>query len=138
VERAVTVANGVIVVCTPDEYSSLHIEHHGPQDRREHAHARWQPRPNVLYEAGMAFALRPAGTFFVTVGPDVRLFTDVDAFYPVRLMADSQEVREEIIGRLESAGVVVRRDRERSYLQAGNFRGVLEGLARKYPGEDKV
>jgi predicted nucleotide-binding protein len=83
VARGVSKTRAVIALLTPDEFACLVPE------RREAAESernirRWQPRPNVIYEAGMAMGLNRDGTVLVTVG-NVELPSDLDGILHIRL-----------------------------------------------------
>lgn len=56
IKKGMTEARGIIALMTPDEVAflrtDLHREHDSASDKE-----RWQARPNVIFEAGMAFAL---------------------------------------------------------------------------------
>jgi predicted nucleotide-binding protein len=75
-------AQGVIALFTGDEYAALRPEH-----REEHEDAtqiaRWQGRPNVIFEAGMAFGRDRDRVVFVLLGA-VELFSDVAGVHVLR------------------------------------------------------
>lgn len=62
----------------------------------------FQPRPNVLIEAGFAFGLRPRNTVFVQIGP-LRTFSDLEGFHILRFDGNSGK-RQELAERLILAG----------------------------------
>lgn len=67
-------AHGVIALFTADEYSHIRPELAGKKEGQDLR--RWQARPNVLFEAGMAYARDPERVVLVRLG-DVALFSDV-------------------------------------------------------------
>jgi predicted nucleotide-binding protein len=77
-------AQGIVALFTPDEYSALRSDQRGGRDKPEDIQ-RWQARPNVIFEAGMAYGIAPKRTVLVTVGTDVALFSDVNGVHIVRL-----------------------------------------------------
>ena len=65
----------VIALFTPDEFSELRPElARGKKGEELH---RWQGRPNVIFEAGIAYGRDPERVIFVKLG-DVSLFTDAN------------------------------------------------------------
>ena len=76
VEEGVANSDAVVALFTPDELASLH-----PQFRQEHDkqsnEVRYQARPNVIFEAGLAFGLKAGRSLLVTIGSDTDLFSDV-------------------------------------------------------------
>jgi predicted nucleotide-binding protein len=82
VEEGMKIARGILALFTPDEFSSLRPELRKPSDVGEHLE-RWQARPNVLFEAGMAFGKDRNRVAFVLFG-DVTLFTDVAGIHVYR------------------------------------------------------
>lgn len=78
-------ANVVIGLFTPDEVAALYDG--AGQYMRESA--RWQARPNVLFEAGVAWGIGREKVILATLGADVRLFSDVNGINIVRLDEES-------------------------------------------------
>src|SRR5438067_23770 len=68
-DEALAIVQAVIVLFTPDDLARLReglIREDDPPNERE---LRGQPRPNVLYEAGLAFGRHPDRTVLVELGP---------------------------------------------------------------------
>lgn len=82
VEEGMNRAQGIIALITADEAASLRPEYRGPGDSGE-AISRWQARPNVIFEAGMAFGRDRERVVFVLLG-DPKLFTDVAGVHVLR------------------------------------------------------
>jgi predicted nucleotide-binding protein len=101
VRRGVSGAQAVIALFTPDEYVSLEPMLRFSSDDDKEVR-RWQPRPNVLYEAGLAMGMNKEGTLFVTIGK-VDLPSDLDGIHRIRLN-NSNESRHLLRKRLEAAG----------------------------------
>lgn len=100
VRRGMEVAQGIIALFTPDEFAALREEyrysHDSASDKR-----RWQARPNVIFEAGMAFGMAPDRTILVTVGSEVALFSDVAGIHVLRLSNSAESrarLRTKLIG----------------------------------------
>jgi hypothetical protein len=63
----------VIVLLTPDEHAVLYDANAGRFDAEDE---RWQPRPNVIFEAGWSYGSRKDQTVFASLG-DVGAFSDI-------------------------------------------------------------
>jgi predicted nucleotide-binding protein len=95
---AFTKAQAVVVLFTPDERVQLRIE------VVKGASWRLQARPNVLFEAGMAFATHPTRTVIAVLG-DQELPTDLAGRDYVRIESAGQ--LRDLAQRLEQAGCPV-------------------------------
>lgn len=82
VERGMSEAQGVIALFTEDEHATLRAELCGAHDRPEER-ARGQARPNVIFEAGMAFGRDRTRVIFVLFG-NPALFSDVAGVHVLR------------------------------------------------------
>lgn len=108
----------VVVLLTGDDLAQLRPELRRKSDRGEDA-ARPQPRPNVLFEAGIAFGRMPERTILVQVG-EIREISDLAGRHVVHLVDATS--RHDLANRLEAAGCPV--DRSGSdWLTSGTFRG---------------
>lgn len=105
VKKGMQIARGIIVLFTPDECAKLAEEYCGIHDAASEK-TRWQARPNVIFEAGMAMGIDEKRTILVTLGSDVKLFSDVDGRHVVRL-DNSAEKREILKLRLQGIGCAV-------------------------------
>lgn len=94
----------VIVLQTPDDEVRLKPEHANGEDDPELA-VHGQARPNVIFEAGMAFAARPDTTLIVEFGK-VRPFSDIAGRYVVRL-DDTSKSKHRLAERLRAVGCAV-------------------------------
>ncbi|MBL8934995.1 MAG: nucleotide-binding protein [Archangium sp.] len=83
VKFGVSTAQAVIALFTPDEWSALDPTFIYPHDR-DSERARWQARPNVPFEAGLAMGLNQGGTILVTLGA-VELPSDISGLHQFRL-----------------------------------------------------
>jgi predicted nucleotide-binding protein len=104
----------VVVLLSPDEAVRLRAS---VLDPGQDAQAGFQARPNVYFEAGIAFARHTARTILVEVG-DVRPASDLIARYVIR-MDNSPEKRQALADRLENAGCDVQRFSD--WFTAGDF-----------------
>jgi len=90
-------ARGIIALFTPDEYAALVPEFRASTSD----HSRWQARPNVIFEAGIAFGTARERSILVTLGPEVKLFSDAGGIHIVRLdnsMGGRGQFRRKLIG----------------------------------------
>ena len=101
-------AQAVIVLLTPDDEARLRSDLVRPDESTEERTLTGQARPNVLFEAGMAFASHENRTVLVEIGR-VRPFSDVAGRHAVK-MDNSFEKRQELAIKLETAGCHVNRD----------------------------
>jgi predicted nucleotide-binding protein len=110
-ERAFESAAAVVVLLTPDDEARLREEFVTERDPEHERQLTPQARPNVLFEAGMAFGVHPDRTVLVELGV-MRPFSDVFGRHVVRLDGTAGPVRD-IASRLKSRGVRCRRGRRR-------------------------
>lgn len=92
-------AQAVVVLLTPDEVTYLRPDIVGPDDPETTPAV--QARPNVLFEAGMAFGHNAKHTVIVEVG-SMRPFSDVGGRHTIHLTNDP-ESRHAFVQRLRSA-----------------------------------
>jgi predicted nucleotide-binding protein len=82
VERGMDQAQGVIALITADEYAAVRSDFRYAHDQPDDIQ-RWQARPNVIFEAGMAFGRDRKRVIFVLLGTP-KLFTDVAGIHVLR------------------------------------------------------
>jgi hypothetical protein len=102
-DTAFSAAQAVVVLQTPDDVAYLHESLTYPGDPE--CTPQLQPRPNVLFEAGMAMGRDENRTIMVELG-QVKIFSDVHGRHAVRL-DNSMAKRQELATRLSTAGCVV-------------------------------
>ena len=117
-ESAFKNAQAVIVLLSPDDEVRLSPELWKDKEDKNEKENRLQARPNVLFEAGMAFGTHPDRTLLVEVG-QVKAFSDVAGRYVVRL-SNLPAKRNEIAERLRTAGCDVSKSGN-DWLKTGNF-----------------
>jgi predicted nucleotide-binding protein len=111
----------VLVLLTPDDQSQLDPKLRKPGEPAHEKKLKGQARPNVLFEAGMAFGRSPDTTVLVEVGK-IRPFSDVAGRHAVRLN-NTTASRVDLATKLENAGCEVDRTAdEEGWLTAGDFR----------------
>ena len=94
-------AQAVVVLMTPDEIAYLRSEY-SSDDTDPECEPAAQPRPNVLFEAGIALGRDPKRTILVELGA-VRPFSDIAGRHTIR-MTNTSERRKELLERLKTAG----------------------------------
>lgn len=99
-DAAFSAAQAIVVLETPDDIAYLHPSLTHPGDPE--CDAMPQPRPNVLFEAGMAMGRDPHRTVIVELGR-VRVFSDIHGRHVVRL-DNSVGKRQDLAERLKTAG----------------------------------
>lgn len=116
-DAAFKMAGAVVVLMTPDDIAYLRREYASGDDDREMVPTP-QARPNVLFEAGMAFGHHPDKTILVELG-SLRPFSDIGGRFTVRL-DNSPERRNDLANRLRDAGCDVTTAGS-DWLTAGDF-----------------
>jgi predicted nucleotide-binding protein len=117
-EKAFAMAVAVIVLITPDDVAKLKSKFWGKTEKPYEKKLMGQARPNVLFEAGMAFGTHSRHTVLVEIG-ECRPFTDILGRHTVRI-DNSKERRQELIDRLEGADCEVDLTTD-AWLKAGDF-----------------
>ncbi|SCG80306.1 Predicted nucleotide-binding protein containing TIR-like domain-containing protein [Micromonospora echinaurantiaca] len=103
-DAAFGAAQAVVVLQTPDDVAYLHesLTYVGDPE----CSPQMQPRPNVLFEAGMAMGRDEDRTVIVEMG-QIKVFSDIHGRHVVRL-DNSVKKRQELAQRLDTAGCAVR------------------------------
>ncbi len=123
IESAFKNAQAVIVLLSPDDEVRLSPELWKNNEDEIEKKICLQARPNVLFEAGMAFGTHPDRTLLVEVG-QVKTFSDVAGRHVVRL-SNSPDRRNDIAERLETSGCDVSRSGS-DWLKIGDFTTKIE------------
>jgi predicted nucleotide-binding protein len=119
IEAAFNEAVAVVVLLTPDDQVKLGDEFHKASDPAYEKRMVGQARPNVLFEAGMAFGRDANSTVLVQVG-EVKPFSDVGGRHVTRLTNDA-ESRSELVTKLRNAGCFVD-DSGTDWYSVGDFK----------------
>lgn len=101
-DAAFAAVRAVVVLLTPDDLVRLRDDLLKRSDPPFEKRLTGQARPNVLFEAGLAFGRHPDQTVLVEIG-DMRPFSDVAGRHVVRLN-NSAEARTDLANRLSAAG----------------------------------
>jgi predicted nucleotide-binding protein len=111
-------AQAVVVMFTPDDLVTLKEQFVGSDERITEGKAQAQPRPNVLFEAGLAMGRHAEKTVLVQIGK-IKSFSDVAGRHIVKL-GESTESRNDLANRIEKIGCKIDRI-GRDWLKAGYF-----------------
>ena len=109
----------VVVILTGDDVARLGTRYQTASDGVHELNLTPQARPNVLFEAGMAFGRHPDRTILVELG-STRSFSDVAGRHVVRMTNDAER-RKELASRLHSAGCPVDLLTRTDWLSEGDF-----------------
>ncbi len=118
-EAAFSRAQAVVVLMTPDDEARLREDLLKPHDPEIERSPTGQARPNVIFEAGMAFGFQPERTILVELG-SLRSFSDIAGRHSVRI-SNSPRDRLGLIQRLQSAGCATAQNRT-DWLTEGDFK----------------
>lgn len=117
-DRAMEIVQAVVVLFTPDDLVRLRDDLLQPDDGPEARTLRGQPRPNVLYEAGLAFGRHRDQTILVEHG-ELRGLSDLTGRHAVRLSRGVTALHD-LAQRLQNAGCKVNTSGE-DWLDASRF-----------------
>lgn len=126
-DAAFDMAQAVLILFTGDDEARLRPDLHKPDDPTYETELTPQPRPNVLFEAGMAFGRHPKRSILVQMGY-VRPFSDASARYAIKFDGD-RDGRVKLKERLKTAGCLVD-DSGQFWYTAGDFSKALPQSAR--------
>jgi predicted nucleotide-binding protein len=118
-EMGFSKAQAVVVMLTGDDEARLRAEFQRPHDTVDEREMRPQPRPNVLFEAGVAMAKFPEATVLVQIG-EIRSMSDILGRHLLR-MDGSLAARTELARALAKAGCAVDMDSNDRWQTAGKF-----------------
>lgn len=118
VRAGIEMADGVIILMTPDDLGQVKPEFGSPRDNPREATLSGQARQNVIFEAGWAMALDQERVILVRVG-EVRPLSDIDGLNYVWLTDDISS-RRSLIARLRNIGLAIDADGE-AWRSAGTF-----------------
>jgi predicted nucleotide-binding protein len=105
ITSAFSIAQAIVVLLSPDDEVRLCEDLWRDDEETSETKVLLQPRPNVLFEAGMAFGSKSDRTVLVEVA-GVKRFSDIAGRHAIRLSNDPQR-RLEFVNRLRSAGCAV-------------------------------
>ena len=126
-DEAFAIAQAIVILLTGDDEARLREQFRKQDDPAHEIELTPQPRPNVLFEAGMAFGRHPTRSILVEMGR-VRPFSDIAARYGIRFSGEVRE-RVQLKDRLKTAGCLVD-DSGSHWYTAGDFAKALTAGAR--------
>jgi predicted nucleotide-binding protein len=101
ISQAMDRVQGVMILLSPDEEAKIKLKLATDGDKRKNLHLKgFQPRPNVIFEAGLALGAHSEKTILVQVG-DIRDISDIAGKHMVHL-SNSFADRKRLVDRLES------------------------------------
>lgn len=118
-EAAFKEAAAVVVLLTPDDEARLLLQFQKKGDPAYEKKLTGQARPNVLFEAGLAFGYHPDKTLLVQIG-QMRPFSDVGGRHVIHLN-NSPEARSDVVTRLQVAGCDVDATSNVDWFTEGDF-----------------
>jgi predicted nucleotide-binding protein len=121
-QKAFSLAQVIIVLMTPDDEARLREHFREPDEKHYEKELTPQARPNILFEAGMAFGINPDRTILIELGK-LRPFSDITGRHLVKL-DDTIEKRQDLANRLNSLGCPVSLE-EKNWHTAGKFKESL-------------
>lgn len=127
-DRVFEKAEVLLVLLTPDDQVTLRSELWGKREKITERKPSYQPRPNVLFEAGLAIGRHPDKTILVTVG-DVKPFSDIAGIHMVHL-DNSSKMRRHLAIRLQKMGCAVELDGD-DWENVGSFQALKKAVSRK-------
>lgn len=117
-EAGFSMAQAAIILMTPDDEAKLRDEFIEDYDGDDERILTPQPRPNVIFEAGMAMGMYPKRTILVVLGK-LRGMSDISGRHVIKI-ADTPEIRRSLASKLETAKCSVNLYGT-DWLRAGNF-----------------
>lgn len=133
-EKGFSAARAAVVILTGDDMARVGKRYRLQHDSHDERVLTPQPRPNVLFEAGMALGKYPDRTLFVSLG-SYRKFSDIDGKHIVHL-SNKVTARQAVADRLKAAGCLVRTEHKTDWHTEGDFDAAIhnadirDGLAK--------
>jgi predicted nucleotide-binding protein len=118
IDSAMSRVQAVVVLFSPDEEARLKEALCGRGEKGTEGKLAGQPRPNVLFEAGLALGRHPEKTLLVQVGK-VRGFSDIAGRHLARL-GNEPARRNDVANRLEKIGCIISK-RGEDWMTEGDF-----------------
>ena len=122
-DNAFGAVQAVIVLLSGDEFAYLRPEFVTAHDPIYEGKPTPQARPNVLFEAGMAFGRHPESTVLVTLGYS-RPFSDVAGRHAIKI-SNSVADRQALAARLKSIGCAAVTETRTDWHHSGDFDGAI-------------
>jgi hypothetical protein len=123
-EAGFSIAQAAVAVLTGEDMARCGKRYLRPDDTNDEKVLTPQPRPNVLFEAGMALGKYPDRTVLISLG-SFRKFSDIDGRHLVNL-SNKVSSRQAFVNRLKSAGCAVDIDNRSDWHERGDFDNAME------------
>jgi hypothetical protein len=123
-EAGFSIAQAAVVILTGEDMARAGKRYLKPDDSNDEKFLTPQPRPNVLFEAGMALGIHPDRTVLLSLGT-YRKFSDIDGRHLVQL-SNKLPSRQAVVDRLKRAGCAVDVDNKSDWHERGDFDGAIE------------
>lgn len=120
----------VVVLMTPDDEARLRQSFWKESDDLQDRQLSGQPRPNVLVEAGMAFARYPRRTLLVEIG-NVRIPSDFRGMMTIRLDGTVESIQRLARRLAKPAGCAVEHGTGTQWLDVASFKDVVDQMKRE-------
>jgi predicted nucleotide-binding protein len=104
-DEAMERVEAVVVLFSPDDLAYLRPSLLSKGEKNTEGKPKGQPRPNVIFEAGLALGRHPGKTLLVQVG-SIRAFSDIAGKHLVRLTDDVAK-KKDVAARLGKIGCEV-------------------------------
>jgi Predicted nucleotide-binding protein containing TIR-like domain len=119
IDRAFSNAYAAVIVFSGDDIARIGKRYLEPYDESYEREPTRQARPNVIFEAGMAFGRFPERTVVVSFGK-TRPLTDI-AGLNILYLSNSPESRNKLAGRLRNVGCQVNTTTRNDWLKSGDY-----------------
>lgn len=123
-DHAFHIAKAVVVLITGDDIAKLGNQYIKEDDPSYERVFMPQARPNVLFEAGLAFGRRPERTILVEFDAN-RPFSDISGLHVLKIDNDAKS-RQDLAMRLKTAGCDVKIDGKTDWLTEGDFEEAMK------------
>jgi len=134
-DHAFNNARAVIVLFTGDDIAKLCSSLLKSDDLSYEKEFTPQSRPNVLFEAGMAFGREPDRTILVALG-NIRPFSDIAGKNMVKI-SNKPEDKHKLVSRLKTAGCDFDIEKKSDWLKTGDFDGAIQKYQIQFEEESK-
>src|SRR4051795_574134 len=132
-DTALNTAQAIVVLLTGDDEVRLRRQFLADADSSDESELIPQPRPNVLFEAGLALGRAPDRTVFVELGR-IKPFSDNAGRHTIRFDGTTQR-RQELATRLRLAGCAIDLSGT-DWHRAGDFTAAFEAANAETPRVD--
>ncbi len=111
-------AQAMLIIFTPDDLAMLNPKFHKENDQQWEKNLTGQPRPNVIFEAGMGYGKDPDRTILIQIG-EIRPFSDISGRHVLKFKGTPSD-RNNLANRLRLAGCEVNTEGS-DWLTIGDF-----------------